>query len=108
MSLIKKLTEQFNSKEIREKFFDELGVPVFAHPLNMETKQKWIAMSGGNNGDYLVYAVIYGAKDKDGNCLFSIEDKVALKTQCDSDTISDIATFVLGVDSVPELVAEKN
>lgn len=100
MSIIDKAVKHFNSKQTRQKHIDEWGVVVYAKPLTMEKKGKWLSMAKGSNTDYLLYAVIYGALDKDGNTLFGLEDKHKLKTQVDSDVLSEVATFVLGVDAL--------
>lgn len=108
MRLIDKATAHFKSKAVRSQHFDQLEVTIYANPLNMETKSKWLIMADGNNADYLIYAIIFGALDKDGNHLFSLEDKTLLKKQVDAELISGIAGFVLNLDGIPEEEREKN
>jgi hypothetical protein len=108
MSVIDNAVAHFNSKEVREKYIPEWDVTVFAHPLNMEQKGKWLAMAKGSNTDYLIYAVIYGAKNKEGKAIFTIEDKPTLKSKVDSDVLSEVAVFILGNSELPEEDREKN
>lgn len=108
MSLIDKATAHFNAKTVRSLYVPEWDVEVFAHPLTMADKGKWLTRASGSNTDYLVYAVIFGAKDREGNALFSIEDKAALRENCDSEVVSTVASFVLSSDNATEEEREKN
>lgn len=108
MSVIDNAVAHFNSKEVRELLVPEWNTTVYAHPLNMEQKGKWLAMAKGSNTDYLIYAVLYGAKDSEGNAIFTIEDKLTLKTKVDSDVLSEVAVFILGSAELPEEEREKN
>lgn len=100
----------FKAKPIRALPVPEWGITVHAHPINMATKGKWLAMAQGNNTAYLVYAVLYGARDADGNPHFSLDDLDDLRHRCDPGIVSDVALFILDMNggAATEEEREKN
>ena len=86
----------------------EWGATIYAGPLTMAKKGKWLAMAKGSNTLYLIYAVLYGALDKDGKQIFTLEDLDSLKNKVDADVLSGVASLILGYDSIPEEEQEKN
>lgn len=106
---ISNAVSHFKAKPIRELPVPEWGITVYAHPINMATKGKWLAMAQGNNSAYLIYAVVYGARDSDGKPHFGLEDLDDLRHRCDPAIVSDIAMFILDMNgSATEEEREKN
>ena len=54
----------------------------------------------------MIYAVILGATDENGDQVFGLEDKVKLRKQVDPDVVARIANFVLQVETEED--REKN
>lgn len=99
----------FKAKPIRALPVPAWGITVYAHPINMATKGKWLAMAQGNNSAYLIYAVLYGARDSDGSTHFSLDDLDDLRHRCDPAIVSDIAMFILDMNGgATEEEREKN
>jgi len=105
--LIDTAISHFSSKEIRSLRVDEWDTTLYSKNLSLEDKAKWYARADGDNTDYLVYALIYGVTDKDGESVFDIGDKVKLRKKVDPEVLSKVANFVLDTtDSEEE--REKN
>ena len=88
------------SIEVDEWINPETNEPfkIYWEPLNL--KQRAIIYKRAKNDDYtsMVFALIYGAKDADGNKLFTIEHKQMLMTQVDPTIVSTIAKKILGIE----------
>lgn len=104
--LIDSAVSHFSSKEIRTLRVEEWDTTLYSKNLSLDDKAKWFARSDGDNSDYLVYALIFGVTDKDGEAVFDIGDKVKLKKHVDPEVLSRVANFVL--DTVDAEDAEKN
>jgi len=61
-----------------------------------------MSRADGDTTDYLVYAVIFGVTDKDGEPVFDVGDKVKLRQKVDPDVLSKVANFVLRVQEDEE------
>lgn len=107
MKLIETAISHFSNKTVRSIVVPEWDVTVYAKPLSLEDKAKWITRSDGDNTDYMVYALIFGLMDEKGDSLFDIGDKVKLRKSVDPEIISKLASFVLSSDSTEE-EREKN
>ena len=74
---------------------DEDGKPtvIFWNPINLFEKNKLFKKSD-NMSDVSILAdiLIMKSLDKDGNKLFTLEDKIALMHKVDSDVLSRVAT----------------
>ncbi len=77
--LIENAVAHFSGKEVRSIRVDEWDCTLYSKNLSLEDKAKWYARADGDNTDYLVYALIYGITDKDGEAVFDIGDKVKLR-----------------------------
>jgi hypothetical protein len=108
MKLIDTAVSHFSKKEIRELYVPEWEATLFSKNLSLDDKAKWLARSDGDNFDFMIYAVIYGVTDKDGEAVFDIGDKVKLRKHVDPDVVTRIANFVLQTTSADEEEREKN
>jgi hypothetical protein len=104
--LIDNAVAHFSNKEIRTLRVDEWDCTLYSKNLSLEDKAKWFARADGDNSDYLVYALIYGVTDENGESVFDIGDKVKLKKNVDPEVLSRVANFVL--DTLDAEDAEKN
>ena len=74
---------------------DEAGNPsiIYWNPINLSEKNKLFRKSDNlNDVSILADILIMKSLDKDGNKLFTLEDKIALMHKVDSDVISRVAT----------------
>lgn len=104
--LIDSAVSHFSNKEIRTLRVEEWDTTLYSKNLSLDDKAKWFNRSEGNNSDYLVYALIYGVTDENGESVFDIGDKVKLKKHVDPEVLSRVANFVL--DTLDAEDAEKN
>jgi len=105
--LIDSAVSHFSNKEIRTLRVDEWDTTLYSKNLCLEDKAKWMSRSNGDTTDYLVYAVIFGVTDKDGEPVFDVGDKVKLRKNVDPEVLSKVANFVLRVEDDEE-EREKN
>ena len=104
--LIDSAVAHFSGKEVRSLRVDEWDTTLYSKNLSLEDKAKWFARADGDNTDYLVYALIFGVTDENGESVFDIGDKVKLRKHVDPEVLSKVANFVL--DTVNGEDAEKN
>ena len=74
---------------------DEAGNPsiIYWNPINLSEKNKLFRKSDNlNDVSILADILIMKSLDKDGNKLFTLEDKIALMHKVDSDVLSRVAT----------------
>tara|TARA_R100000479_G_C6221572_1_gene141864 strand:- start:78 stop:419 length:342 start_codon:yes stop_codon:yes gene_type:complete len=74
---------------------DEAGNPsiIYWNPINLSEKNKLFRKSDNlNDVSVLADILIMKSLDKDGNKLFTLEDKIALMHKVDSDVLSRVAT----------------
>jgi hypothetical protein len=108
MKLIETAVSHFSSKTVREIYIPEWEATLYAKPLSLEDKAKWISRADGDNTDYMVYALIFGLVDEKGDSVFDIGDKVKLRRGVDPEIVARLANFVLEVDAPTEEDREKN
>lgn len=104
--LIDNAVSHFSNKEIRTLRVAEWDCTLYSKNLSLDDKAKWFTRADGDNTDYLVYALIYGVTDKEGEAVFDIGDKVKLKQHVDPEVLSRVANFVL--DTLDAEDTEKN
>jgi len=98
----------FSSKVVREIHVPEWDVTLYAKNIGIQEQAKWITRANGNSTEYLVYSVIFGLMDKQGEPVFDIGDKPKLMTSVDPEVISRLANFVLATAAENEEEREKN
>lgn len=108
MGIIDSAVSHFSNKEIRSIEIPEWGVKLFTKNLTLDDKSRMLSRANGNSTDYMIYAVIFGTTDADGNQAFTLEDKVSLRTKVDPEIVSRIANFVLESGTKSEEEREKN
>jgi hypothetical protein len=101
--LIDSAVSHFSKKEIRELRVDEWETTLYSKNLSLEDKAKFMSRADGDASDYLVYAVIFGVTDREGELVFDIGDKHKLKNNVDPDVLSNVANFVLDLNSGEEI-----
>jgi len=104
--LIDTAIAHFSNREIRSLEIPEWEITIYAKNLTLDDKARWLARANNDGTDYMIYAVILGAIDQNGDQLFGLEDKVKLRKQVDPDIVAKIANFVLSVESEED--REKN
>ena len=88
---------------------DEAGNPsiIYWNPINLSEKNKLFRKSDNlNDVSILADILIMKSLDKDGNKLFTLEDKIALMHKVDSDVLSRVATEMVKAIT-PEEVKKK-
>ena len=108
MKLIDVAVSHFNSKEIRQLEVPEWNATIYSKNLSLADKSKWMKRADGDNWNYLVYAVIFGTTDAQGEPLFDVGDKASLTNSVDPELVSNIASFVLDIGDDTEEEREKN
>lgn len=96
----------FSGKEVRSIRVDEWDCTLYSKNLSLEDKARWYARADGDNTDYLVYALIFGVTDENGERVFDLGDKVKLRKNVDPEVLSRVANFVLDIQDEEE--REKN
>ena len=104
--LIDTAISHFSNREIRSLEIPEWETTIYAKNLTLDDKARWLARANNDGTDYMIYAVILGATDENGDAVFSLEDKVRLRKQVDPDVVARIANFVLQVETEED--REKN
>ena len=108
MKLIDTAIGHFSSKGIRSIEVQEWGVTLYSKNLSLEDRAKWITRASGNATEYMVYAVIFGLTDENGDAVFDIGDKPKLLKSVDPDIVSRLSAFVLEQGASDEKDREKN
>ena len=96
----------FSGKEVRSIRVDEWDCTLYSKNLSLEDKARWYARADGDNTDYLVYDLIFGVTDENGERVFDLGDKVKLRKNVDPEVLSRVANFVLDIQDEEE--REKN
>lgn len=99
---IDSVVEHFTNQGIRKYEVEELSLTVYAKPTSLGLRSKISKHADGDAFLNVVYTVIFGALDAEGNQLFDIGDKVKLRDHSDPLVISKIANFILGNTSIDE------
>ncbi len=102
MKLIDRAKSHFESLGVQhmeiEEWKDESGNPsvIYWNPITLSEKNKLFKKSDNlNDVSILADILVMKAIDKDGNKLFTLEDKLALMNKVDSDVLSRIATAMV-------------
>ena len=99
MKLIESAKSHFESLGVQhlevEEWKDEAGNPsvIYWNPITLSEKNKLFKKSENlNDVSILADILVMKGLDKDGNKLFTLEDKIALMHKVDSDVLSRVAT----------------
>lgn len=103
-----KAVANFSSRNQRSLDVPELGMTVYARSMTLELQAKIYNTADGDNTDYLCYAIIFGATDKDGNAIAGVGDRKDLRANVDPKIITKVANFVLDHQGSTEEEREKN
>ena len=110
MKFIDRAKSHFESLGIQSieisEWKDEAGNPsvIYWNPITLSEKNKLFKKSDNlNDVGILADIIVMKAIDKDGNKLFTLEDKLALMHKTDSDVLSRIATAMVQVITPDEL-----
>ena len=111
MRAIDRAKEHFNSLQVKRIEVPEWGdkkgpFVIYSKPFTLRDQGKLqLATKNSNESEMLAELLIMKALDEKGDALFTIEDKVALKTQVDANILARIAAEIMLV--VPQEL-EKN
>ena len=104
MKFIDRAKSHFESLGVQslevEEWKDEAGNPstIYWNPITLSEKNKLFKKSDNlNDVSILADILIMKAIDKDGNKLFTLEDKIGLMHKVDSDVLSRIATSMVQI-----------
>mgnify|MGYP003344305053 CR=1 FL=1 len=113
MKIIERAKSHFESLGVQSievpEWQDDDGKPsvIYWNPITLSEKNKLFKKSENlNDIGILADVVIMKALDKDGNKLFTLEDKLVLMHKVDSDVLSKIATSM--VQSINPEQVKKN
>jgi len=95
MKLIDTAVSHFSSKAIRKLEIPEWEVTLYAKNLTLDDKAKWLRRAGDDTTDFMVYSIIFGLQDENGEAVFTIEDKHKLRNSVDPTIVNMLAEFVL-------------
>lgn len=107
MKLIDTAVSHFTSKPVRSIEVPEWEITLYAKNLTLEDRAKWFRRSDGDTTEFVIYALIFGLTDSNGEQVFTIEDKHTLKRNVDPVIVNKLADFVLD-SGVKEEEREKN
>jgi hypothetical protein len=103
-SIIGRATDHYKQKPLRRIEIPEWGddegpLVVFAEPFTLRDQAKIATVTKNQpESEVLAELLIMKLIDEDGNKIFTVEDKHALRTQVDAQVVARIATQVMGVD----------
>jgi len=110
MSVIDRVKSHFESLGIQSieisEWKDEDGKPtvIYWNPITLSEKNKLFKKSDNlNDASLLADIIIMKGLDKNGNKIFTLEDKPALMHKADSDILSRIATLMVQVITPEEV-----
>lgn len=108
MSILDNAKQHFSEKEVKHievpEWGDENGpLIIYAEPLTLQDKQKIYKKAKEGELISLAYVLIWFAKDKDGEKLFTIEDKRTLLNAVDPNVLARAANIVLEAPSVDDI-----
>lgn len=106
--LITAAVAHFNTKVVRPLEIPEWDTTVYAKVVSMDEKSKWLVKSSEDTTDYMIYAIIGAIVDADGNPLFDIGDKRALRHEVDPDIVARMSNHVLHTGAITDEDREKN
>ncbi len=104
MRAIERAKEHFNSLQVKRievpEWGDEKGpFVIYAKPFTLRDQGKLqAATKNSNESEMLAELLVMKALDEKGDSLFTIEDKVSLKTQVDANILARIAAQIMMVN----------
>ena len=100
---INKVKEHFHNYKTRKIIVPEWdNLEIFVEPITLEQKKKILDKTKKDEVEALVYALIWLAKDGEGNPHFTLEDKFALMKKSDPDVVARVAGDCMTVPSYEE------
>lgn len=108
MKLIEKAVAHFSAKEIRSLYIPEWECTVYAKNMTLEDKATWYKRAQGDTHQFLLYAVLFGLQDENGNACFDLGDKPKLEKGVDPDIVDRLAGFVMNTAAKSDEEREKN
>ena len=110
MSVIDRVKNHFESqgvKTIEVAEWGEEGQPlvIYSSPFSLGEKRGLFKNAKNDDLGVLVDVVVLKARDKDGNKIFKLDDKLTLLNSADPEVISKVATQMLNTTTFEE--AEK-
>ena len=106
--LIDSVVQHFSNLGVREIEVPEWEATLYVKNLTIEDKAKLNSHSQDDIHDYMVYAIIFGVVDSEGNPVFDIGDKVKLRRHASSAVVERVANEVLAFQTQSEEDREKN
>ena len=108
MDIIENAKQHFQQKETKHievpEWGDENGpLIIYAEPLTLNDKQRVYAKAKDGDLIALAFVLIWFAKDKDGEKLFTIEHKHALLNKVDPNVLARIANIILEAETIDQL-----
>lgn len=105
MSVIDRAKAHFKSLQVKvvevPEWGDENGpLMIYVEPFTLKDKAKLqsVSRTSGNETDALVELIVLKCLDKNGDKLFTIEDKPALRSGVDASVLERISAEIMRVD----------
>ncbi len=88
--------------EVAEWGEDDKPLKIYSKPLTLAETSKLYKMSKEDDLTMMAYVLIYKALDDNGDKLFDLGDKSALLNNVDREILVDVATQIMGQDSIED------
>ena len=88
--------------EVAEWGEDDKPLKIYSKPLTLAETSKLYKMSKEDDLTMMAYVLIYKALDDNGYKLFDLGDKNALLNNVDREILVDVATQIMGQDSIED------
>ena len=88
--------------EVAEWGEDDKPLKIYSKPLTLAETSKLYKMSKEDDLTMMAYVLIYKALDDNGDKLFDLGDKNALVNNVDREILVDVATQIMGQDSIED------
>jgi hypothetical protein len=88
--------------EVAEWGEDDKPLKIYSKPLTLAETSKLYKMSKEDDLTMMAYVLIYKALDDNGDKLFDLGDKNALLNNVDREILVDVATQIMGQDSIED------
>ena len=88
--------------EVAEWGEDDKPLKIYSKPLTLAETSKLYKMSKEDDLTMMAYVLIYKALDDNGDKLFDLGDKNALLNNVDREILVDVATQIMGQDTIED------
>jgi hypothetical protein len=102
MSAIDQVTQHFDALAIRCIEVPEWDLEIYVKPFTLAEKSKIYKLAQDDDLALMAYVLIHKALDRQGNPLFTLEDKIKLMRHADVNVVSRLAADIMLAPEVSE------